>query len=108
MSEFDPSKDKEIRKIGIVLPAEGSKGSDIHITVNSYDGGEPKLRLIRVKSKSGGDVSRRPIGGMTQYEIAEVIKLLNQFENIADAFTVPLPAAPAPASKSKSRAKKQQ
>lgn len=72
-------KNKTLAEVGVI---DANEKWPIHVTLESYDGGEAKLQLIR-KGERKGEEKRRPVGRMTQ---AEVVALFGMGDEILAAF----------------------
>lgn len=84
---YDSSKDKILVHLG---SAELTSGATVEASINSYDGGEPRLRLIQRKTRTSGKKAGaekiNPLRNMTEEQALAVVKILGSAKKLAEHF----------------------
>jgi hypothetical protein len=82
--DFDNTKDRVLEMLGTIEP-EIPTGMQIVVSINSYDGGPPKLSIIRRKPKKDGTLRHAQTGRLTEHEAVALTAIFAE-NNMANAF----------------------
>lgn len=58
-------------------------GTNLKVSVNSYNGGEPKVRMVRVFERANGNKGFGKAGSLTVEELKAVTNLIPEIESLA-------------------------